>query len=443
MRSLRRLSAPAILVAACASLALAAGAQAAPGDVTLVSPPNKTGTTENGSDFVPATSGNGAYVAYLHAAPFQVDLTKANAGAALFLRVMASDAAIPVNVPTGERNGNGFEAGSPSLTRSGQLLAFVSEDTDLSAEDKDFDTSAAGTYPVRDVFLFNRTTRKAVLISRGTGIKGATANNDSNLPSVSSDGRYVAFGTEATNLTPKRVYGRTIFGGVYVRDLQKKTTTLVSLANGRRGEPIDGFDPSIAEGGNLVAFAGRVGPKGIRHAGIIVRDIRRGRTKVVSPADGRDCVEPALAAAGRFVAYTCEAKSRNKGIDQIYVTDLARGRTTLVSSATGVNGRPGGGDSSVPSISANGRLVAFESYANDLGPKDGGRVVDVFVKDTKSGRVYLASRADGDGAAGNAPSENPSISSDGRFVSFGSSASNLTPEDSDRESSVFRYQVLP
>src|SRR4051794_36400332 len=391
MMSLRRLPAPAILVAACASLALAAGAQAAPGDVVLVSPPNKTGAIENGSDFVPATSGNGSYVAYLHQAPFPVDLSQANAGAALFLRVMASDAAIPVDVPTGERNGNGFEAGSPSLTRSGQLLAFVSEDPDLSTEDKDFSTSAAGTNPVRDVFLFNRTTRKVILISRGTGIKGAAANHNSNLPTISPDGRYVAFSTEATNLTPRRVYGRTIFGGVYVRDLQKKTTTLASLADGRRGKPIDGFEPSIAEGGNLVAFVGRVGPKRDRHLGIVVRDVRRGRTKVVSQLDGRDCVEPALAAAGRFVTYTCEAKSRAEGIDQIYVTDLARGGTTLVSSASGKNGRAGGGDSSAPSISAAGRLVAFESYANDLGPKDGGRVVDVFVKDTKSGRVYLAS----------------------------------------------------
>jgi TolB protein len=438
----RRSSSAIALAAACLSLALAASARAAPGEVVLVSPPNSSGGIENGTDIVPATSGNGSYVAFLHEAPFG-DPTEANPGAALVLRVMASSATIPVNVPTGDSNGNGFEAGGPALDRTGDRLAFVSEDPDLSREDKDFSTSAAGTNPVRDVFLFQRATRKVVLISRGTGIKGTIANANSNLPSISEDGRYVAFGTEANNLTPKRTYGRTVFGGVYVRDLQKKSTTLVSLADGRRGAPIDGYDPSISRFGTRVAFVGRVGPKGRRHAGIMVRDIRRGRTRVVSRGGERDCIEPSLAADGRFVAYTCEARSRAKGIDQVYVTDLARGRTALVSRGSGKKGRPGGGDSSHPSISANGRLVAFESYANDLGPRDEGRVTDVFVKNTRSGRVFLASRGDGDGAAGNAPSANPSISADGRFVSFESRSSNLTPEDSDRESSVFRYQVLP
>jgi len=429
-----------VLAAACLSLALAGSARAAPGEVVLVSPPNSSGGIENGTDIVPASSGNGAYVAFLHEGPFGGP-GEATPGAALFLRVMASSATIPVNVPSGETNGLGFESGSPTLNRTGSRLAFVSEDPDLSGEDKDFSTSAAGTHPIRDVFLFERVTRKVVLVSRGTGLRGRTANDDSNLPTISEDGRYVAFGTEANNLTPKRAHGRRVFGGVYVRDMQKKSTTLVSLADGRRGAPIDGYDPSISRFGTLVAFVGRVGPKGRRHAGIVVRDVRRGRTRVVSPRGRRDCVEPSLAAAGRFVAYTCEARSRARGIDQVYVTDLVRRRTTLVSRSAGRRGRPGGGDSSHPSISANGRLVAFESYANDLGPRDEGRVTDVFVKNTRSGRVFLASR--GGGAAGNAPSANPSISADGRFVSFESRSSNLTPQDSDRESSVFRYQILP
>jgi Tol biopolymer transport system component len=174
---------------------------------------------------------------------------------------------------------------------------------------------------------------------------------------------------------------------------------------------------------------------------VFVRYVGSGRTRLASHSVGRDCIEPSLSASGRFVAYTCEARSKAKGLDQVYVTDLERGRVRLVSSRRG--GRAGGGDSSRPSISASGRYVAFESYANDLGPDDEGRVVDVFVKDLKSGRVLLASRGDGNGPAGNAPSQKPSLSGDGRFVAFESRASNLVAEDSIRNSSVFRYQVLP
>lgn len=440
--ALRLRAAAVLLAAACLSLALVARAQAAPGDVSLVSAPS-TGIGDSGTDVVPAISGDGSFVAYLHEAPFG-GLEEATPGAAVYLRTMATTSIVPVNVPVGETRGNGFEAGSPALDGSGRYLSFVSEDPDISPDDTDFQNSPAiGKSVIRDAFVYDRVARRSVLVSRGNGPAGVAANANSNLPSISPDGRYVAFGTEANNLIPRRVYGHVVFGGVYVRDLRKKTTTLVSLTDGRNGEPIDGFDPSLSKGGSLVAFAGRAGPRGDRHAGIYVRDVRRGRTLLVSHQGGLDCVEPSLAADGRTVAYTCEAKSRAKGINQIYVTDLAGGRTSLVSAAAGRKGRPGGGDSAHPSISANGRLVAFESYANDLGPADNGRVVDVFVKDLKNGRVILASRASGGGPAANAGSGTPSLAADGRFVAFESRASNLTPEDSIRDSSVFRYQVLP
>lgn len=423
-----------------AALIAPSSALAAPGDVVLVSPPNPTGSGDTTADAVPATSGNGSYVAFLHIPDF-TDFDGGNPGAQLFLRHMTAPMSIPVDVPTGSRNGQGYEAGSPALDDRGDRLVFVSENPDLSREDKDFDSGPAGTYPVRDVFVFERATRKVVLVSRKSGIKGAAANDDSNLPAISQEGRYVAFGTEANNLVSKRTFGHIVYGGVYVRDLQKKSTTLVSRADGRRGAPLAGFDPSIAAGGDRVAFTARAGPRHHRHLAIYIRDVRRGRTRVVSHAGDRDCVEPALAANGRRVAYTCKAEKRTNGIDQVYVTDLGRSRTSLVSARDGRRGRPGGGDSFDPSISANGRLVAFASYANDLGPKDEGRVTDVFVKDTRSGRVFLASAAGG--RAGNGPSANPSLSGDGRYVSFESKASNLVPEDSDRGVSVFRYQLLP
>ena len=443
-----RRAAASLAGAACIFLLGVAGAEASPGDVLLVSGPNtKNAEGFEGADVVPATSGTGEWIAFLHEGPLGPHLEIP--GDSLFLRSARAPALTPVDVPSGESAGQGYDAGSPSLDREGNLLAFVSEDPDLSGEDKNFDHSVAGTSAVRDVFVYDRGSRRTTLVSRASGPRGAAADDDSNLPTISEDGRYVAFGTEAHNLASRKAFGRVIFGGVYVRDLKRGTTTLVSRADGRDGEPLQSYDPSISRHGGRVAFVDYVGHKRARRSVIMVRDVKHGRTAVVSRSSGgsiaaADCTEPALAAAGRYVAFASEAGNLVPGVhgsEQVFVRDLKTGRTVLASRSQ--KGAAGGGDSSHPSISADGRYVAFESYANNLGPPDQGRFTDVFVKDLKSGLVYLASRAPGGGPAANAPSANPSISSSGHFVSFESRASNLSPQDTDRASSVFRYQILP
>ncbi|HSR95356.1 MAG TPA: hypothetical protein VLK56_10870, partial [Solirubrobacterales bacterium] len=155
---------------------------------------------------------------------------------------------------------------------------------------------------------------------------------------------------------------------------------------------------------------------------------------------------PAISADGRYVAFASKAKnlggSDEDGIEDVFVRDLKTSRTVLVSRAEGKHGAAGNGDSSNPSISADGRYVAFESYASNLGPADDSAVPDVFVRDLHSGRVFLASRDAGEHAA-NGPSADPAISGDGRFVAFDSRGSNLSPADTLHATSVFRYQLLP
>jgi Tol biopolymer transport system component len=124
------------------------------------------------------------------------------------------------------------------------------------------------------------------------------------------------------------------------------------------------------------------------------------------------------------------------------VRDLKTNRTVLASRAQGRHGAAANGDSSNPSISADGRYVAFESYASNLGPADNGTVPDVFVRDLRSGRVFLASRGADGGPAANAPSADPSISSDGRFVAFDSRGSNLSPADTLHATSCFPERLL-
>ena len=437
---------PAVLVLAAiavVSLAVAAVSLAAPGSVLLVSGPN--GETEAGfpSEQVnPAISGDGRFIAFVGSV--------GETGNGLYLRDMNGGIA-EVDVPHGtSEHGIGFAAGSPSISSSGRYLAFASEDPDISSEDHNSSTTLAGdTFPVRDIFVYDHSTGRVNLVSRADGTRGDGGNEDSNLPSISADGNYVAFQTGATNF----LHGS--YGGVFVRDLRRRTTTPVASLRLHPGGALNGgFTPSISAHGRWVAFLTTTHFRHDNALEVAVRDMKGTRTVYASRADGRhgllaadDCKLPTISANGRYVAFATQARNLS-GIDKdsvedVFVRDLKTNLTMLVSRAQGKRGTAGNGDSSSPSISADGRYIAFESYASNLGPADNGTTPDVFVRDMRSGRVFLASRANGNGAAANAPSANPSISADGRYVAFDSRGSNLSPADALHATSVFRYQLLP
>lgn len=450
----RRLATLALAAVATAALSLATLSLGATGSTLLVSPANDPNAPNRPTEhFDPAISADGnfvAYVGYVGVSAVGDVSSIGETGTGIFLRNL-SGPTIPVNVPFGtSQQGRAFEAGAPSLSSNGRFLAFASEDPDLSDEDLNGSTTLAGdTFPVRDVFVYDRASGETALVSRNSGPQGARFNNDSNSPSISADGRYVAFGTQTTNFI------RGVFGGLFIRDLRTKKTILAGRANGARGEPLHGASsPSISAHGRWIAFV-TVGPRR-RNAKpeIAVRDMKSQRTVFASRASGAhgvladdDSAEPALSANGRYVAFATEAENLGRtdkeGIEDVFVRDLKTDRTILVSRASGKRGAAGDGDSSNPSISANGRYVAFESDAANLGAGGNDEDPDVFLRDMRSGRLTLISRADGGGAASNAPSANPAISANGRFVAFESRGSNLNPADTRHFTSVFRYQLLP
>jgi Tol biopolymer transport system component len=437
---------PSILVLAAiaaASLAFAAASLGAVGSVLLVSGPN--GETEAGfpSEQVnPAISGDGRLVAFVGSV--------GETGNGLYLRDLSGGIA-EVDIPHGtSEHGIGFAAGSPSLSGSGRYLAFASEDPDISDEDHNSSTTPAGdTFPVRDIFVYDRSTGAIGLISRADGAKGAGGNEDSNLPSISADGRYVAFQTEATNF----LHGS--YGGIFVRDMRRHTTTPAAWVRLHPGGPLNGgFTPSISAHGRWVAFLTTTHLPHGNALEVAVRDMNGKQAVYASRASGRhgplatvDCKLPVISANGRYVAFASKAKNLSRidkdSVEDVFVRDLKTNRTLLVSRGQGRHGAAGSGDSSNPSISADGRYIAFESYASNLGPADDGTIPDVFVRDMRSGRVFLASRGTDGGPAANAPSANPAISGDGHYVAFDSRGSNLTPADKLHATSIFRFQLLP
>lgn len=152
-----------------------------------------------------------------------------------------------------------------------------------------------------------------------------------------------------------------------------------------------------------------------------------------------DSSEPVISADGRFLAYTRQLFFDNverSSPSQILVRDLLTGKTALVSRASGRFGPTGGDDSSAPAVSADGRFVAFQSYAANLSADDSDVVSDVLVHDRVSRNTTLISRASGHtGAKGRAASIEASISGDGQSVAFASFAPNLVRGDTDAATS--------
>src|SRR2546428_413238 len=140
--------------------------------------------------------------------------------------------------------------------------------------------------------------------------------------------------------------------------------------------------------------------------------------------------DSAISADGRFVAFTSSATNLVPGdsnaVADVFVHDRMTATTERVSVAS--DGTQANGASDRAAISGDGRFVAFRSSASNLVPGDTNGALDVFVHDRETGETTIASIAS-DGTQGNGSSSRPSLSADGRFVAFTSSASNLVPGD--------------
>ena len=141
-----------------------------------------------------------------------------------------------------------------------------------------------------------------------------------------------------------------------------------------------------------------------------------------------------ISADGRFVVFESDASTLSgddvDGVQDVFRRDMVTGETVLISRADGVTG-PGGDESSDDAtISADGRYVAFESYADNLGGIYNTSYLNIFVRDLEGGTTTVV-------ASGNERSEDPSISTDGRYVAFTSLANDIHADDTDGKADVF------
>ena len=279
------------------------------------------------------------------------------------------------------------------------------------------------------VYFTNTPTSAPIMTTRvSVASDGTQANGDSGDPAMSSDGRYVAFWSVASNLVAGDTNG---YADIFVRDRQLGVTTRVSVASdGAQGDGIS-TRPAISGDGRYVTFASTASnlvsgdTNGV--SDLFVHDRLTGATQRVSMAfDGSqanaDSGESAMTADGRYIAFTSYASNlvandTNGGWD-IFVFDQTTHATARVSvSSAGAEAMIVGEGSYRPSISSDGRYVAFESGATNLVAAPNNGAIGAYVHDRSTGTTRCISPDPVDplypcmGLA-------PAISSDGRYVAY-------------------------
>jgi Tol biopolymer transport system component len=326
----------------------------------------------------------------------------------------------------------------PSISSDGRIVAFASLAGNLSS-------GGVGS----QIYVHDWQSNQTTLISRN-GITSAPTggNGASTTPSISSDSRYVAFVSGATDLLPA---GSQVVSGqqIYVYDRQLDRATLVSQTNA--GIPATGGaiteSPSISGTGRFIAFVSDAPNLGAPGQQIYLHDTQvsglfpNGQTILVSkdntsptPVAGNGQSDaPSISNDGCFVAFTSAATNLGALANQVHIRGplalagcAGTEQTSLVSKDNIGNPASAGSISRRPSTNGNGRFIAFVSDATNFGSSG----QQIYLHDTlpaPNGQTILISKDNTSptAIAGDNPSDMPSISNDGCFVAFTSAAVNL------------------
>ncbi|MBI5929613.1 MAG: PD40 domain-containing protein [Chloroflexi bacterium] len=327
-----------------------------------------------GNSLTPVISGDGRYVAFQSYATNLVTGDNNN-NADIFVHDRQTGQTTRVSVATNGAQATGGHSYNPAISADGRSIVFESFATNLVTSDGNNQS---------DIFIRNTLANTTTRISlTNSGLEG---NGGSSNPAISPDARYVTFDSFATNLVAGDTNG---FSDIFVRDRQTNTTTRVSLS-GVAGQDGASSDPVISADGRYIAFESGA-------ANLVTGD--------------------------------------TNGNYDVFVRDRQTNLTMRVSVSS--TGTQAGSSSFNPAISANGRYITFESTATNLVSGDSNFLSDVFLHDLQSSTTTLVSFPYNGGQAVGGGSFNPAISSDGRYVTFNSSANNLVGGDTNGFLDVF------
>jgi Tol biopolymer transport system component len=391
---------------------------------------DSAGMPSNGVSGHPSISADGRFVAFESQATNLV-AGDTNAVKDVFVHDRVTGTTERVSVDSNGAQANGLSA-RPSITPDGRFVAFESEATNLVAGDMN---------SYQDIFIHDRVTGETSRVS--VAFDGGDPDSASVRATLSADGRYVAFESQAMNLVPNDTFDQS---DVFVRDRLNGSTERVSVDSSGAQAFHDSWSASISADGRYVAFesaADNLVPNDTNHTNdVFVHDRATGQTTRVSLNDAgaeanSESGAPAISADGRWVAFYSYASNLapNGGLGaNVFVRDLITAHTTRISQTPA--GMPANGLSFGAFISADGRFVGFYSTASNMVSGDTNAASDTFVHDRFTGGMRIVS-VDSSGGLGNDGSYGGSMSADGRWVAFESVATNLVPGDTNAANDIF------
>jgi Calx-beta domain/FG-GAP-like repeat len=331
----------------------------------------------------------------------------------------------------GNNSGNS-DSLNASVSENGQIIAFESFATTL--------VSNSDMNGNRDIFVRNNQTGITTLVSQTP--TGEAANGGSSNPLISENGRFVVFSSSSDNITIDPV-STVSLPNIYWRDLQTNQTKLISI--GTNGQAVGGNADAISPDGRYVVFDSKSRlltniPDVQNFNDVFVRDTQLNTTSLVSisfagTASGNNesgnftfaAKDVSISANGRYVAFPSFATnlvSIPATAGNIYVRDLQTGTTIPVS----VNGSGSQmiGSETKSSICGDGRYVAFATIFA-LAANDTNNLQDVYRRDLQTNTTTLVSSNIAGTGSGNAYSTKPLCSNDGRYIIFESDATNVSP----------------
>lgn len=322
------------------------------------------------------------------------------------------------------------------VSGDGRFVTFHSRATNLVDSDTNDDKS--------DIFVCELATGQLTLVSVSSD--GEQGNHHSEYPSISADGRHIAFISRATNLIADDTNGPV--WDVFVHDRHTGQTVCASVDSGGVQANANSAYPVISGDGRRVVFmsqASNLVPDDTSSGfDIFVHNLDTGETVRANvdsagvQAQGPDpnapgssnSFYPTISHDGQRVVFISNAinlvSGDTNGADDIFLHELSTGLTTRVSVSSA--GQQGDDDSAWPRICPEGRYVAFNSYAGNLVADDTNDHSDIFLRDLETGGTWRVTRTQTGGQA-NRSSRVPAVSQGAHFVAWYSEATNLVAGD--------------
>lgn len=396
---------------------------------------SRLGTEGNSDSFAASISGDGRYIVFLSTADNLVE-DDLNGFQDVFLydRVENETSRLSMGFNGREANGPSSEA---RISRDGRFVVFVSEASNLVQGDNN---------GFADVFLLARESGEIRLVS--VAADGTQGNDRSVQPDISTQGRFVTFISLAENLHAGDSNG---VSDAYLYDSETGTLELASVNSAGEQANQTSKYAVVSSNGRYVAFQSKatnlVEGDYNNMYDIYVRDRQQGVTTLVSRGvDGvvgnMESQRPSLSDDGRYVAFESWASNLVSGDENynsdVFVADRATGRMTLIS--VGNDGQQADHVNGGAVISGDGRYVAFSSLAGNMAEGDNNQAFDVYVRDRHVGRTQLVS-VNLNGQAGSGASISPSLAAGGNYIVFDSVATDLVPNDGNERVDVFIFNA--